>query len=131
MMATGEAAPMHVQRAVDLARTAGFTCRICGRPAREDPPSAFGEVRGNTARFRGRRFALWKCSQCKSIHSLEPMDFRDIYSDYPLNRRQLDVFARGTLAHLLARLAKAGLQQSHKVLDYGCGNGLLLRYLKE
>ena len=131
MMATGGGAPMHVQRAVDLACTAGFTCRICGHPAREDPPTAFGEVRGNTARFRGRRFALWKCSQCKSIHSLEPIDFRDIYSDYPLNRRQLDVFARGTLAHLLARLVRAGLRQSHKVLDYGCGNGLLLRYLKE
>ena len=127
----GVGTPTPSARAIETALAAAFTCRICGHPARDDSPTAFGEVRGNTARFRGRFFAVWKCSQCKSIHNLEPIDLRDIYSDYPLNRRQLDVFARGTLAHLLARLVRAGLRQSHTVLDYGCGNGLLLRYLKE
>lgn len=108
-----------------------FTCRICGHAAREDPPSAFGAVRGNTARFKAREFPLWKCSRCESIHSLDPVDYRDIYSDYPLNRRRLDVFARGTLRRLLARLERAGVSPSDAILDVGCGNGLFVQYLKE
>ena len=107
------------------------TCRICGHAAREDPPSAFGDVRGNTARFKGRTFPLWKCSRCESIHSLEAVDYRDIYSDYPLNRRRLDVFARGTLRRLLARLEQAGVSRTDAVLDVGCGNGIFVEYLEE
>jgi SAM-dependent methyltransferase len=107
------------------------TCRICGHAAAHDPASAFGAVRGNTARFKGRTFPLWKCTRCGSIHSLDPVDFRDIYADYPLNRRRLDVFARGTLRRLLARLERAGLARSHAILDVGCGNGIFVDYLRE
>jgi 2-polyprenyl-3-methyl-5-hydroxy-6-metoxy-1,4-benzoquinol methylase len=62
---------------------------------------------------------------------MDPVDFNDIYSDYPLNQRRLDVFARGTLRNLLRRLVKAGLRKDHSVLDYGCGNGILVQFLKD
>ena len=107
------------------------TCSICGFVEHGDDRNAFGAVRGNTQRFLDRQFALWKCPQCKSIHSLEPVDFSDIYSDYPLNRRRLDIFARGTFKNLLGRLVDAGLKPAHSILDYGCGNGLFVQYLRE
>jgi SAM-dependent methyltransferase len=110
---------------------ARVTCRICGHEDSGRDPAAFGAVRGNTRRFLGRSFRLWKCPQCLSIHSLEPVDFADIYCDYPLNQRRLDVFARGTLRNLLRRLVRAGLKKTDSILDYGCGNGLFVQYLTE
>lgn len=106
-------------------------CRICGHDDDGRDGAAFGTVRGNTHRFLGQQFRLWKCPQCLSIHSLDPVDFRDIYSDYPLNHRRLDVFARGTLGNLLRRLVRAGLKKTDSILDYGCGNGLFVQYLGE
>jgi SAM-dependent methyltransferase len=88
-------------------------------------------VPGNTVRFRSRRFPLWKCPFCESLVSLDPFDGKDAYRDYPLNERKLDVFARRTLGNLLARLRRAGLEPSHRILDYGCGNGVFVRFLQE
>lgn len=105
-------------------------CVICGYETGEPEPRQLGRVRGNTARFRSTLFALWKCPRCGSIHSLDPVDFRDIYADYPLNKRRLDVFARGTLRNLAKRLRRAGIGKATSILDYGCGNGVLIRYLR-
>ncbi len=74
---------------------------------------------------------LWKCPRCLTIHNVDPVDFADIYRDYPLNKRRLDVFARGTLRNLLGRLRRAGLAKEASILDYGCGNGVFIQYLKE
>lgn len=109
-----------------------YHCALCGY--RPDPAPAaedLGEVRGNTARFKDRTFPLWRCPRCGTIHSLEPVDYADIYRDYPLNdKRRLDVFARGTLAHLMERIEKQGLKRDASILDYGCGNGILLEFLR-
>jgi len=67
---------------------------------------------------------------CGSLRSLDAVDSTDIYRDYPLNRRRLDAFARGTLGNLLRRLRSAGLKKSDSILDYGCGNGLFLEFLR-
>jgi SAM-dependent methyltransferase len=109
----------------------GVKCRVCGYADDGSDQTAFGTVRGNTRRFLGQQFPLWKCPQCLSIHSLAPVDFSDIYLDYPLNQRRLDVFARGTLGNLLRRLVRAGLKKSDTILDFGCGNGLFVQYLNE
>jgi SAM-dependent methyltransferase len=106
-------------------------CRVCGyHPVSFDAQDS-GRVRGNTRRFARETYRLWKCPRCESLHSIDPVDFADIYSDYPLNKRRLDVFARGTLRNLLKRLAKAGLAREHSILDYGCGNGVFLQFLRE
>lgn len=105
-------------------------CIICRS---QEPLTAdnCGKVQGNTLRFRNMDFSLWKCSRCLSIHSLKPVDFKAIYEEYALNRRRLDVFARGTFRNLLKRLKRAGLERDHSILDYGCGNGLFVGYLRE
>lgn len=108
-----------------------YICKICGYTTYTPAPSDLGRVRGNTARFMNVLCLLWKCPQCASIYSVDTVDFSNIYKNYPLNNRRLDVFARGTLHNLLKRLQRAGLKQEHSILDYGCGNGVLLEYLRE
>jgi SAM-dependent methyltransferase len=106
-----------------------ITCPVCGHHTDKPRPQDLGVVRGNTERFRQKDFPLWKCPDCLSIISTEPVDFHDIYRDYPLNTRELDVFARHTLRNLLRRLRKAGLKTTDRILDYGCGNGLFVDFL--
>lgn len=114
-----------------LPQPAEFTCKICGYTTHMPTPSDLGRVRGNTTRFMNFQHRLWKCPKCSSIHNVDAVDFSDIYKDYPLNNRRLDVFARGTLGNLLKRLQRAGLKKEYSILDYGCGNGVLLQYLRE
>jgi SAM-dependent methyltransferase len=115
------------------AKTTGqdVQCTICGYRCDAPRPQDTGSVRGNTERFKHTKFRLWKCPECLTIIALDPVDFADIYADYPLNTRQLDVFARGTLANLLRRLRRAGLKPSDSILDYGCGNNIFVDYLQD
>jgi SAM-dependent methyltransferase len=106
-------------------------CTICGYKAVSPRPEDLGKVRGNTERFKSTLFQLWKCPRCNTIHSLDPVDFQDIYRDYPLNKRRLDIYARLTLGHLLKRLQLAGLKKTDRIIDYGCGNGVFVKFLKE
>jgi len=104
-------------------------CPICGYEPKRLSPKDIGFVRGNTERFKNKKFKLWKCPKCLSIISLEHIDFVDIYKDYPLNNRKLDIFAKGTLSNLLKRLISCGLKTEDKILDYGCGNGIFIDHL--
>jgi len=111
--------------------SAAAQCQICDYHTSAPKPNELGRVRGNTERFRNTSFQLWKCPQCQTIYSLDPVDFPDIYLDYPLQKRQLDFFARRTMRNLLRRLKRAGLRRTDSILDYGCGNGIFIRFLNE
>lgn len=108
-----------------------YTCRICGYRTGATRACDLGTVRGNTERFRKTVYRLWKCPKCQTIHNVDPVDFCNIYSDYPLNKRGLDVFARGTLRNLLKRLKHAGVKKTDSILDYACGNGVFMQFLKK
>jgi SAM-dependent methyltransferase len=115
----------------DMATIDEYICVICGYKTSAPTATEIGACCGNTARFKDRLHHLWKCPRCLTIHNVDPVDFADIYRDYPLNKRRLDVFARGTLRNLLGRLQRAGLTKDLGILDYGCGNGVFIQYLKE
>jgi SAM-dependent methyltransferase len=107
-----------------------YHCLICSYQTEQPGPAELGRVHGNTARFLSAIYPLWQCPKCLAIHSVDPVDMADIYSDYPLNReRTLDVFARGTFKNLLRRLSGNGLAQDDSIIDYGCGNGVYIQYL--
>jgi|AZII01.1.fsa_nt_gi SAM-dependent methyltransferase len=108
-----------------------LNCPACHYETSLPSDADLGSVRGNTKRYSGSEFMLWKCPQCQAITSIDPVDFHDIYSDYPLNKRKLDIFAQGTYGNLLRRLRHAGLQKTDSILDYGCGNGIFVEYLKQ
>jgi SAM-dependent methyltransferase len=104
-------------------------CQVCGHVSEAPNAAEIGRVCGNTTRFKQHSFTLWRCPDCATIYGLDPVDFHDIYRDYPLEKRRLDVYARGTLRNLTRRLVRAGMRPCDAILDYGCGNGLYLEYL--
>lgn len=105
-------------------------CRVCGYETAAPAPCDLGAARGNTARFIHTYFRLWKCPRCQTIRALEELDHRAMYEEYPLRKLRLDALTRGTLGNLLKRLRQAGLQRTDTILDYGCGNGLFVEFLK-
>jgi len=58
------------------------------------------------------------------------VELADIYADYPLNNRVLDVYAKGTYTNLLNRLKRAGIKPSDRILDYGSGNGIFIQFME-
>lgn len=105
------------------------SCVVCGYHPDEITPSDLGMAQGNTERFKDHYFQLWKCPKCLSILSIESVEMKDIYQDYPPNRRRPDIFSRGTLRSLFKRLQHSGLTKDASILDFGCGNGLFIDYL--
>lgn len=106
------------------------TCVVCGK-GRYERSAQIAMVASNVRRWSGHRSTVWRCGSCGCLHSLEVVDLGPFYQDYPYGRRRLDGFTRRVFAYYVARLRDHGLEASHAVLDYGCGEGLLLDYLRE
>ena len=109
-----------------------YSCNLCGYATDKPNEDDLGNIKGNTEKYLNQSFPLWQCPECKTIHSLDEVNFEEIYADYPLNHmRILDVYARRTLGNLLKRLTKGGLEKTASILDYGCGNGIFIDFLKQ
>ena len=102
---------------------------ICGAARTAECERA--RVRCNVRRFAGESFELWRCAQCRSIHAAEEVDLAHYYAGYPIFAAELDWKLKVVYGNMLARLRGAGLTQAQRVLDYGCGAGLLVRFLRE
>ncbi len=74
---------------------------------------------------------MWRCPACRCIHCREIVDLPHYYEGYGTKDQRLDFFSRLAYARLLSRLRSAGLIRSHRLLDYGCGSGNLVAYLKQ
>ncbi|MDH5671986.1 MAG: class I SAM-dependent methyltransferase [Myxococcales bacterium] len=107
----------------------GERCVVCGAARAEDAEEAM--VRCNVRRFRDERFAVWRCAQCRSIHARDAVDLEHYYGGYPVFDAELDWKLRVVYGAMLGRLREAGLGPEHELLDYGCGKGLLLSFLRE
>lgn len=81
--------------------------------------------------FAQQRFPVWRCAQCGSIHAGQEVDLDEYYSHYPFFDQKLDWALRASYFGLLRRLRRAGMHQNHHILDFGCGSGLLVQFLKE
>jgi SAM-dependent methyltransferase len=125
-IATAEAAIRTPRHAPESAT--GRLCPFCGTIG---VPSETAAVRCNVRAFRSRFFAVWRCSECGSIHSSEDFDAPRFYADYPMRRQRYDGFARCTFRNQERLLQRAGLTRQRRILDYGCGGGLFVRYLRE
>jgi SAM-dependent methyltransferase len=107
-----------------------YTCCICKS---EKPADAVetAHVRSNVRAFREETFALWRCSECGSIHAADEVDLDAYYAKYPFFGRELDTFTRMGYRRLVRRLRREGMEPGQRVMDYGCGSGLLVQYLNE
>lgn len=104
-------------------------CNICGEPRAADVETA--RVRCNVRRFRTESFPVWRCARCRSIHADAEVDLAHYYGGYPVHAASLNWMLRVTYSNLLRRLERAGLEPGHRILDYGCGEGLLVQFLRE
>lgn len=106
-----------------------FTCVVCQH---ETPAGSAEEasVASNVRAFSNETFALWRCGHCGSIHARDEVDLGHYYAKYPFHDLPTDWRLHAMYTNQLARLRRAGLDRSHKILDYGCGGGHFVRFLQ-
>lgn len=106
-------------------------CHLCEGGYRFSQAQEVAEVPCNVEAFHGEKHCVWRCPGCGSLHSLKPLDFELYYKGYPMQRQRLDYPTRLILKNRLKILEGFGLNPQLKVLDYGCGTGIFIQYLKE
>lgn len=98
-------------------------CRLCGGPSAQ---------RFRKTILRTHDVGFYECRECGSLQSEEPYWLEESYSD---GRRVLDTSAALRAQKLQALtwfVAKSfGLDASHPVLDWGAGDGLFVRMLRD
>jgi 2-polyprenyl-3-methyl-5-hydroxy-6-metoxy-1,4-benzoquinol methylase len=106
-------------------------CNVCLKEVPGNVERA--SVRSNVRKFREEQFELWRCPECRSIHASEDVDLAHYYRSYPfhdIGEQTVDWMLRAMYRKQLARLKAAGLKPEHRILDFGCGGGAFLKFLK-
>ncbi|MET0593595.1 MAG: class I SAM-dependent methyltransferase [Polyangiaceae bacterium] len=105
-------------------------CNICDPKGLPIADPEIAEVRPNIRRLQNERFHVWRCPKCNSIHAEEEVDLDFYYRDYPFLALAMDWRVRAMYASQLGRLKAAGLKRDARILDYGCGAGKFVEYLR-
>jgi 2-polyprenyl-3-methyl-5-hydroxy-6-metoxy-1,4-benzoquinol methylase len=107
-------------------------CNICNHQS-ESVEDAW--VRSNVRKFRDEQFRVWRCASCGSVHAHDEVDLAHYYASYPFHtvgeQGDVDWMLTAMYRNQLRRLRAAGLQPEHAVLDYGCGGGAFLKFLRQ
>jgi SAM-dependent methyltransferase len=90
-----------------------------------------GQIPCNVRAFREELFTLWRCTGCGSLHCAEAVDLGRYYADYPLKKQRLTFSERVGYRNRLRLLERAGFDRSDRILDFGCGAGLFVRFLQD
>ncbi len=107
------------------------TCIICDYQIDESDESIFSKFNSNVRAFKEEIFQVWRCPNCQTIHSLDIVDIAPYYQQYPIANSILTWAMRLCYSKLSRQLIKHGFTKTHSMLDYGCGNGLFVRYLQQ
>jgi 2-polyprenyl-3-methyl-5-hydroxy-6-metoxy-1,4-benzoquinol methylase len=112
---------------------AEFTvCNLCNQPNRALADATDMEkVAANVRAFGTESFTVWRCSGCGSLHSKEDIDLDRYYENYPFKSHKMRPGVKVAYQNRLRCLKKWGLLRSHRILDFGCGQGLFVQYLQE
>jgi len=103
-------------------------CCICGAETKD---ALTASINSNVRHYASEVFPVWRCPSCQTIHADREVNLDDYYEYYPFFGKKLDWAMRAGYHGLLRRLRKSGLKKSSSILDYGCGSGLLVEYLKD
>jgi SAM-dependent methyltransferase len=110
-------------------------CNLCEQPGTlagaAQAGAEVGEVACNVREFSRDLFTLWRCTGCGSLHCAEDADLDRYYARYPLKAQKLTFNDRIGYRNRLRLLQQQGLSSSSRILDYGCGAGLFVGFLRE
>lgn len=107
-------------------------CELCASPETLSPTTLQAIIPSSEREFENEQFTVWQCGNCKCIHALEGVDLGHYYSQYGLHEQnEPDRVTRFFFGRKLKWLQKAGMSKEHRILDYGCGGGHFLRFLRE
>lgn len=106
-------------------------CNMCDAGGSFSDAVESARVSSNVRRFEDHSFTVWRCRSCRSLHSKEAVDLRAYYREYPFQKQKMDFAARRAYRNRLRQLQKHGLRREHRVLDFGCGAGLFVRFLED
>jgi SAM-dependent methyltransferase len=106
------------------------SCDLCEHPGTRSTAVDVGRVPCNVRRFQHEVFTLWRCTGCGSIHCEEDADLPRYYADYPLQKQQMGFGERVGYRNRLRLLERQGFRNSDRILDYGCGSGLFVKFLQ-
>jgi SAM-dependent methyltransferase len=103
-------------------------CNSCINP---NDDSAFVTFSCNVRAFKSETFKVWQCPNCLTIHCLDTVDLAHYYAKYPFAQATLTLPLRLCYRNLYQQLTKHGFSKTHSLLDYGCANGLFVKYLRQ
>ena len=106
------------------------SCILCSADSRDDTLER-ARVRSNVRAFRDNEYAVWRCGKCRSIHAADEVDLALHYAAYPFHDLGRDVRLSIVYSKLLSRLRRSGLRRSSTLLDYGCGSGAFVEFLRD
>src|SRR5262245_58461958 len=106
-------------------------CTICDPAQGIADALEVRQIHSNVRRFQHETFTVWPCPKCRSLHSKEAVNLDDYYAHYPLQTHRIDPVTRLAYQNRLRSLKKHGLTPEHTILDYGCGQGVFVEFLRE
>ena len=106
-------------------------CDLCEHRGTLSGAVDVGQVPCNVREFRDDVFTLWRCTGCGAIHCKEDADLPRYYARYPLKNQKVTFSERVGYRNRIRLLTRQGLNTSARVLDYGCGSGLFVEFLRE
>lgn len=105
-------------------------CELCDDPGGIHDSPEVERVFSNVRRFSHESFTVWRCKNCASLHSKEAVDLPKYYADYWMTRLKAGYFVNRFYGTRLRRLRAHGVSPGHKILEYGCGEGQFINFLK-
>jgi len=106
-------------------------CNVCPGRGRLEEASEVAQVACNVREFHDRHFTVWRCRHCASLHCAEEIDHGQYYRRYPIQGQRADLPTRLLFASRRRQLERGGVRPSHAILDYGCGNGGFVEFLRD
>jgi SAM-dependent methyltransferase len=106
-------------------------CSICNYQVNPNDESAFVTFSCNVRAYKDEKFKVWRCPCCRTIHCLDVVDLPHYYAKYPVGEAALSWPYRICYRNLCRQLTKHGFSKTHSFLDYGCANGLFIKYLRQ
>lgn len=106
-----------------------ITCNLCQFPGNFETATDIASISSNLRRFQDQKFTVWRCENCHSLHSKEAVDLNKYYEYYI--KLPMNYFTHIAYGNRLKLLKQHGFSKQGSILDFGCGQGLFLSFLKK